>query len=116
MRFMKGVNFGGLYYKLHGLGNSFEGKNLELNRSFHVDFELQIYQICDVWYPKKEPFIIENCDQESKDDDDDADDVLGMMFHSPKISDITFIVGNYKKEFKAHKKTSSRSVPKHYQN
>ena len=67
--------------------------------------------------PKKEPFIIENCDQENKDDDDDAaDDVLGMMFHSPKFSDITFIVGNYKKEFKAHKKTSSRSVPKHYQN
>ena len=54
--------------------------------------------------PKKEPFIIENCDQENKDDDDAADDVLGMMFHSPKFSDITFIVGNYKKEFKAHKK------------
>ena len=53
--------------------------------------------------PKKEPFIIENCDQENKDDDDAADDVLGMMFHSPKFSDITFIVGNYKKEFKAHK-------------
>ena len=55
--------------------------------------------------PKKEPFIIENCDQENKDDDDDAaDDVLGMMFHSPKFSEITFIVGNYKKKFKAHKK------------
>ena len=60
--------------------------------------------------PKKEPFIIENCDQENKDDDDDADDVLGMMFHSPKFSDITFIVGNYKKEFKAHKKLSELAL------
>jgi hypothetical protein len=94
----------GLYFRLPGRGNGFEEKYLDLNGSFNVDFELQIYQVCDVWYPKEQPLIIENIIDNDNQKDDDDDDLLGsMMFQSPEFSDITFIVGSNKKEFKAHK-------------
>jgi hypothetical protein len=91
-------------FQLQLQGHAFEEKYLELDGSFCPDFELQIYQLCDVWYPKNSPpFVFEE-----KDDTDAnadvivVDDVLGMMFRSPKFSDMSFIVGSNKKEFKAH--------------